>query len=51
MHANSGAHAAEGIIMLAFILSLFAGRSYQWRPAIDVNDSFVVSTLFGDGGH
>jgi hypothetical protein len=37
--------------MLAFIMMLVSGPAYQWRPDIDVSDSFVVSTLFADGGH
>jgi hypothetical protein len=37
--------------MLALIMMLVHGRAYQWRPDIDVSDSFVLSTLFADGGH
>jgi hypothetical protein len=40
-----------GDLMLAFLISLIAGRSYRWQPDIDVRDSFVFSTLFADGGH
>jgi hypothetical protein len=37
--------------MLAFIMMLVSGPAYQWRPDIDLSDSFVLSTLFADGGH
>jgi hypothetical protein len=37
--------------MLAFIMMLINGPAYQWRPDIDVRDSFVLSTLFADGAH
>jgi hypothetical protein len=40
-----------GVLMLALIMSLIAGRSFRWQPDIDVSDSFVLSTLFADGGH
>jgi hypothetical protein len=43
--------AKRGVVVLALILALFAGRSYSWRPDIDVTNSFVFSTLFADGGH
>jgi hypothetical protein len=41
----------ESNVMLALIMSLLAGRSYRWQPDLDVSDSFVLSTLFADGGH
>jgi hypothetical protein len=37
--------------VLAFLISLFAGRAYHWRPALDVSDPFVLCTLFADGAH
>jgi len=37
--------------MLALLITLIAGRTYRWQPAIDVSDSFVLSTLFADGAH
>jgi hypothetical protein len=40
-----------GDLMLAFFMALIAGRSYRWRPDIDVSNSFVFTTLFADGGH
>jgi hypothetical protein len=42
---------SEGDFMLALLMSLILGRAYRWRPDIDISDSFVVSTLFADGGH
>jgi hypothetical protein len=41
----------ECLAMLAFVMMLIRGPAYQWRPDIDVSDSFVLSTLFADGGH
>ena len=46
-----GDSAAESRVMLALIMSLLAGRTYRWQPELDVSDSFVLSTLFADGGH
>jgi hypothetical protein len=37
--------------MLAFLISLICGRSYHWRPDLDVSDPVVLSTLFADGAH
>jgi hypothetical protein len=37
--------------MLALIMTLIRGRSFHWRPDIDVSDPFVLSTLFADGAH
>jgi hypothetical protein len=37
--------------MLAFLISVFSGRTFHWRPELDVSDPFVLSTLFADGAH
>ena len=37
--------------VLAFLISLFGGRAYHWRPELDVSDPFVLCTLFADGAH
>jgi hypothetical protein len=37
--------------VLSLIIAFLAGRSYHWRPDIDVSSPVLFSTLFADGGH
>jgi len=39
------------LVVLALIMALIVGRSYRWRPALDVSDPVLFSILFADGGH
>jgi hypothetical protein len=48
---GAGGARRNGGVVLAFIMALFAGPPYCWRPDIDASDPFVFSTLFADGGH
>jgi hypothetical protein len=48
---NHGAFGAEFTSMLALLWSMASGRAYHWRPALDLRSSFLLSTLFADGGH